>query len=77
MTPQTTYYLRRSDIADRLRLHTRTFLRLRKHPDPSVRFPAPTMILNHVPLWSIEVVEEYERLQQELSKDRTTVGPEF
>lgn len=75
--PAQRLYLRRMDIVERLGLSKATLLRLRKHPDPAVRFPKPTMILNNVPLWAIETIEAYERAQQELSKTRKTVGPQF
>lgn len=76
-SPQQKQYLRIADIRRRLGgISGQMFWRLRQNPDPKRRFPAPTMILGrNMPLWAIEVVEQYEREQKEYSKARTTVGP--
>lgn len=58
--PPSTRYLRGPSIIKRYGFSSRTFHRLRTHPDPLKRFPRPALILGSLPLWRESDLIAYE-----------------
>lgn len=70
-----TEYLTVKLLTERYKISVAKLSRLRGHADPMERFPPPTIIQGVVPLWSVEDVEAYERLQRQRAPNIKLRGP--
>lgn len=67
-----TRYLNSPDVAKRYSMSLTTLWRLQHHIDPDQRFPPPSQVIGHIPLWTTADLDAWDTKQIELSKGRQT-----
>lgn len=68
-------YLRKSEVAARYAMTTKSLTRLINHPDATRRFPPASIIMNATPFWSVDDLDRFDIEQIELSKHRSVKRP--
>lgn len=68
-------YLRKTEVAQRYAMTTKSITRLLTHPDASRRLPPASMVVNATPYWSIDDLDKFDTAQIELSKSRMVKRP--
>jgi hypothetical protein len=68
-------YLRKTEVAHRYAMTTKSVTRLLNHPDAARRLPPATLVIGATPYWSVDDLDQFDVEQIELSRHRQVKRP--